>query len=109
LIISGIELNPGPIENRTFTDLSITSVSSIHKYMKTNVSFLHLNVQSLKPKLDLISPEYGDFDIQWNLSNPTHQGTREMCRIGQDVGKLRFYFYITEICRNLTREELLQA
>ena len=30
--------------------------------------------------------------IQWNLSNPTHQGTREMCRIVQDVGILRFYF-----------------
>ena len=29
-------------------------------------------------------------DIQCNLSNPTHQGTREMCRIGQDVKKLRF-------------------
>jgi len=22
-------------------------------------------------------------NIQWNLSNPTHQGTREMCRIAQ--------------------------
>ena len=31
--------------------------------MKNNVSFLHLNAQSLKPKLDLISAEYGDFDI----------------------------------------------
>jgi hypothetical protein len=31
--------------------------------MKNNVSFLHLNAQSLKPKLDLISGEYGDFDI----------------------------------------------
>ena len=30
--------------------------------------------------------------VQWNLSNPTHQGTREMCRIVQDVGILRFYF-----------------
>ena len=30
--------------------------------------------------------------IQWNQSNPTHQGTREMCRIVQDVGILRFYF-----------------
>ena len=28
--------------------------------------------------------------IQWNLSNPTHQGTREMCRTVQDVGILRF-------------------
>ena len=27
-------------------------------------------------------------NIQWNLSNPTHQDTREMCRIIQDVGKL---------------------
>jgi hypothetical protein len=31
--------------------------------MKNNISFLHLNVQSLKPKLDLISAEYGDFYI----------------------------------------------
>ena len=30
--------------------------------------------------------------IQWNLSNPTHQGTREMCRIVQDVGILGFHF-----------------
>ena len=29
---------------------------------------------------------------QWNLSNPKHQGTRELCRIGHDVGKLRLYF-----------------
>ena len=28
--------------------------------------------------------------IQWNRSNPTHQGTREMCRIVQDVGILGF-------------------
>ena len=28
---------------------------------------------------------------QWNLSNPTHQGTREMCQIVQDVRILRFY------------------
>ena len=31
-------------------------------------------------------------NIEWNLFNPTHQGTREMCRIVQDVGILRFYF-----------------
>jgi hypothetical protein len=28
--------------------------------------------------------------IQWNLSNPTHQGTREMCQIVQDDGIFRF-------------------
>ena len=35
--------------------------------------------------------------IQWNLSNPTHQGTKEMCRMVQGVGKLRFSFWLTEI------------
>jgi hypothetical protein len=30
--------------------------------------------------------------IQWNLSNPTHKGTREMCRIVQDVRILPIYF-----------------
>ena len=36
--------------------------------------------------------------LRWNLSHPTHQGTREMCRIVQDVGILRVYFeQLTEI------------
>ena len=30
--------------------------------------------------------------LQWNLSNPTHQGTREMYRNVQDVEILKFYF-----------------
>ena len=29
---------------------------------------------------------------QWNISNPTHQETREMCRIVLNVWILRFYF-----------------
>jgi len=28
--------------------------------------------------------------VQWNLSNPTCLGTREMCRIVQDVGILSY-------------------
>ena len=32
------------------------------------------------------------YKIQWNLFNPTHQGIREICRIVQDVGLLRFLF-----------------
>ena len=36
--------------------------------------------------------ENRNFTVQWNLSNPKHQGTREMCPIVQDVGILRFYF-----------------
>jgi len=35
------------------------------------------------------------YHTEWNLSNLTHQGTREMCQIVQDVGILRFY--LTEI------------
>ena len=31
-----------------------------------------------------------EIDMQWNLSNPTRQGTREMCRIVQDVGIFGF-------------------
>ena len=32
------------------------------------------------------------FSVQWNMSNPTHQGTREKCRTVQDVEILWFYF-----------------
>jgi hypothetical protein len=45
--------------------------------------------------------------IQWNLSNPTHQGAREIYRIVQDVGKLRFSFYLIEMCTKLTREGIV--
>ena len=31
-------------------------------------------------------------NIQWNLSNLTHQATREMCWIVQDLGIFRFNF-----------------
>jgi len=30
--------------------------------------------------------------MEWNLSNPTFQGTREMCQIVQNIGILVFYF-----------------
>ena len=39
--------------------------------------------------------------VQWNLSNPTHKGTREMCQIVQDVGILRFYFSKQKYCRTI--------
>jgi hypothetical protein len=38
------------------------------------------------------------FATEWNLSNPTHQGTREMCRIAQDVRKTQVFFLVN---RNL--------
>ena len=30
--------------------------------------------------------------LQWNMSNPTHQGTTDMCQIVQDDGIVRSYF-----------------
>jgi hypothetical protein len=43
------------------SDLSITS--SISAMFSSSIAFLHLNIQSLVPKLDLITAEYADFDI----------------------------------------------
>jgi hypothetical protein len=44
----------------SMSDLSITS--SISAMFSSSISFLHLNIQSLVPKLDLTSAEYADFD-----------------------------------------------
>jgi hypothetical protein len=52
--------------------------------------------------INILSLSYSIIHVQWNLSIPTHQGTKEMCRIVQDVGKLRFSFWLTEIFTNLT-------
>ena len=69
LIISGVESNPGQhpptdsiidVQSST-SDLSITP--SISAMLSSSISFIHLNIQSLVQKLDLISAEYADFDI----------------------------------------------
>ena len=70
LIIAEVETNPGPNPptdsitdvQSSMSDLSITS--SISAMFSSSISFLHLNIQSLVPKLNLISAEYADFDIQ---------------------------------------------
>ncbi|VDI46999.1 Hypothetical predicted protein [Mytilus galloprovincialis] len=68
LIMGGIETNPGPHplsddnddHNNSFE--SVSESNSIREMFSTSISFLHLNVQSLLPKLDLIA-EYEDFVI----------------------------------------------
>ena len=64
LIISGVEQNPGPSlseSSRSFS--SVSDLSSDCSVFKNNVSFLHLNVQSIVPKLDIITAEYSSYDI----------------------------------------------
>ena len=82
----------------------------LHDKTSVDTKLLSLNFQCLllcnvKRKFDfkimifpfvdpyfLFSPIIVRIHIQWNLSNPTHQGTREMCRILQDVVIIKFYF-----------------
>jgi hypothetical protein len=64
LIISGVEQNPGPslsVSSRSFS--SVSDLSSDCSVFKNNVSFHHLNVQSIVPKLDIITAEYSSYDI----------------------------------------------
>jgi len=74
LIISGIEVNPGPvsgIQNDIVEDSSFdTSTGSdnsflhnISQLLENSVSFMHLNIQSIKPKMDNITAEYSSLDI----------------------------------------------
>jgi hypothetical protein len=83
LIISGLETNPGPEDD---SDISIGSLNSIDvssfcDKFSLSVSFLHLNIQSIIPKLDLIAAEYEDFDIlsfseSWLNSNHTDESIK---------------------------------
>lgn len=67
LILGGIETNPGPelpIDDELSSSFNDSSeMSSIYETFSTSVSFIHLNIQSLVPKLDLIYAEYEHFDI----------------------------------------------
>ena len=64
LLISGIESNPGP---DTPEDESLSSFSddsyNLSSLIKNSISFIHLNVQSIVPKLGQISIEYHGYDL----------------------------------------------
>ena len=68
LMLSGdIHPNPGPASLSSLTSGSESSAASFLPMNFTNLSnhlsFLHYNVQSLAPKLDILGPELFEFDI----------------------------------------------
>ena len=67
LIMSGIETNPGPHTDslsESFDSSGLESGSSYSsKIIENGISFLHLNVQSILPKIDIIAAEYTCHDI----------------------------------------------
>ncbi len=61
LILSGdIHPNPGPSSN---SDSSSISTDSYTDLLNSGVSVMHLNIQSLKPKLDILQVEAQPYDI----------------------------------------------
>lgn len=68
LLLSGdIHPNPGPASLSSLTSGSESSAASFLPMNFTNLSnhlsFVHYNVQSLAPKLDILGPELFEFDI----------------------------------------------
>ena len=61
LLITGIEPNPGPGTDDSFSCSRCSS--SFNDIVSHTVSFVHLNIQSIVPKLDLISAEFICHDI----------------------------------------------
>ena len=61
-----IETNPGPLNNTSSTEYS-TDNSDFSSYFSKNknsfISLLHLNIQSLKPKIDIVRGTLNEFDI----------------------------------------------
>ena len=73
-------------------NIYIVSVFNCMEYIIVDC-MLELVIHHFSLQLNTIILKMNNYlSIQWNLSNPTHQGTREMCRIVQGVGKLRFSF-----------------
>ena len=77
LIISGsVHVNPGPVVDNSYMSSycsSLDSNTSTHGYctnpkdmssdFKSYLSLIHLNIQSIRPKLDIINAELSDFDV----------------------------------------------
>jgi len=65
LIISGIEINPGPFDsdNSSISSGDFDNIPDVSEIVKNTFSFLHLNIQSIVSKIDMISAEYSCHDI----------------------------------------------
>ena len=73
-------------------NIYIVSVFNCMEYIIVDC-MLELVIHHFSLQLNTIIQKMNNYlSMLWNLSNPTHQGTREMCRIVQGVGKLRFSF-----------------
>ena len=63
ILLSGdIYQNPGPASGSSQTEGSFSSLDS-RELLSNHLSILHLNIQSLLPKIDLIRAETDSFDI----------------------------------------------
>ena len=60
-----IHKNPGPSSTTSESSISSISSGSASSYLNISrhLSFLHYNIQSILPKLNLITAELSDFDI----------------------------------------------
>ena len=84
-----IHPNPGPATASTSSISSLASVSTAFNFSKlsNHLSVVHYNVQSLVPKLDLLTTELNEFDIlafteTWlNPSVPTNDLTIDSYKI----------------------------
>ena len=64
MLLSGdIELNPGPGSVDGTTESINSSSSSSFETLTNHLSILHLNIQSIVPKLDLIEGEAASYDV----------------------------------------------
>ena len=57
LLSNDIHPNPGPLANDDISN------SSYHEVLNSGLSILHLNIQSLKPKIDILEVEAQPYDI----------------------------------------------
>ena len=105
IYLSGdIELNPGPINN--YQNLNSFSSSAENLNTENSVSFVHLNVQSLLPKLDIIEAELfnikilsftetwlNENDITPDIDLPYYQPPFCKCRKNQHGGGVAVYVH----------------
>jgi len=65
LIISGTVINPGPfdLDNSSSSSSDCDNIPDVSELINNTFSFLHLNVQSIVSKIDMISAEYSRHDI----------------------------------------------
>ena len=105
-MLTSVDIHPNPGPNSSETEISTTSflsddipnTSSYSEILKSGLSIMHLNIQSLKPKLTILETEIQQYDIVVLTETRLNQSIQNLLSINDNRELTVVYFAFHLMC-----------